>query len=213
MMTIEDANIIDLVLLDNIIPEDSAEVIDVFKRVSMDDIVYYMSENSDRISPISACNIPQFSNIRSIPQVLKIVESYEGLIDYRKIGYFFNKDGTDNAKRKYGENHYKLVASLGLVTKEKPLNLTPLYYEYKKIDQDKKDEIKAKLMMNIPIVQCLCCIALKQRIGVYALMLENLSESTATRRRSSVKSILHEVMKYMSPDMATLLSVNLKWGE
>jgi hypothetical protein len=212
-MTCEDTNIIDLVLLNNIIPEESAKVIDVFKRVSMDDIIYYLSKNSDRISPITACNIPQFSNIRSIPQVLKIVESYEGIIDYKKIGYFFNKDGTDNAKRKYGENHYKLVASLGLVTKEKPLNLTPLYYEYKKMDQDKKDEIKAKLMMNIPIVQRLCCIALNQRISVYALMLENLSESTARRRRSNVKSILQEVMKYMSPDMAALMSINLKWSE
>ena len=171
-----------------------------------------LKEHRTEFRDITTKNIPQFSDIQSIDKVLSIVESsVDGKLAYRNIGYFFNKDASEGAQHKYGENHYTLASSIGLVTVEKPYSVTPLYYAYLLNERSQKKEITAKLLLSIPIVQKIIIESEKSSYNVPDLLYLHLSKSTARRRGSSIKQIINSICDIMPEAERTAMKNNIKW--
>lgn len=171
-----------------------------------------LKEHRSEFCDITTKNIPQFSDIQSIDKVLNIVESsVDGKLAYRNIGYFFNKDASEGAQHKYGENHYKLASSIGLVTVEKPYSVTPLYYAYLLSERTQKKEIIAKLLLNIPIIQKILIESEKSSYNVPDLLYQYLSKSTARRRGSSIKQVINSICDIMPETERAIIKNNIEW--
>lgn len=191
----------------------SKELVNKLKVMSVDELIAIIIKYKDKIEEVSAKNIPQFSDIDNVDKVVLIVDSSVDEMDYRKIGYFFNKSGSDMSQRKYGENHYKLAMEMGLVTERKPLRATELYQVYLTLNQNEKESIKSKLMLRIPIIQVIIVNAAETSFDVLEYMIRIIAESTAKRRGSSIRQIIKVIQREMSEDMFAKLDNNIQWGE
>ena len=171
-----------------------------------------IKDHRDELSDITTKNIPQFSELSSIEKVLNIVESsVDGNLAYKNIGYFFNKDSTELAQHKYGENHYKLASSIGLATTNKPYEVTPLYYAYLLEERAIRKNLIAKLLMCIPVIQRILLNSEHEKYNVPDLLYKYISKSTARRRGSSIKQILNAIYTVMPETERVNMKNNIEW--
>lgn len=119
-------------------------------------------------------------------------------------------DKSDIAYIKYGENHAKLAAILDLVL---IISISGAKYAYLtelgKIlacNKEAQDEIIAKLIPLIPIIQFCLRRAVHEKVDVEIILRRYLSKSTAYRRASSIRGLL-KVMgeRYNGTKYLTLL--------
>lgn len=186
------------------------KIIDILKAISIDNIISIIEANKAEIAEITSANIPQFSNINSIDDVLNVVESSDQ-ITFELIGYYINKNASKGAQIKYGENHYKIAAAIGLTTLNKPFHVTTLGKEYMSLSSEDKISIRNKLFLLVPIVQKIIIDAKYKTVHPLDILRLYLSESTSIRRRSSVRIMVEYV--YKDADMELLLEIkkNLDW--
>lgn len=186
------------------------KLIDILKRTSIENIVNIIEANRDNIAEITPANIPQFSNIDAINDVLDYVDSADE-VTYELIGYYINKDAKKGAQTKYGENHYKTAASIGLTTINKPFAITTLGRKYKKLQADEKTALRNKLFLLIPIVQKIIVEAKYKEVQPMNILNLYLSESTSIRRRSNVRTMVEFVYKDADMEFIIEIQKNLDW--
>lgn len=191
----------------NIVAE---KIVDILKAISIDNIISIIEANKAEIAEITPANIPQFSNINSINDVLDVVESSDE-ITFELIGYYINKNASKGAQIKYGENHYKTAAAIGLTTLNKPFHVTALGKKYMSLFWEDKTSIRNKLFLLVPIVQEIIIDAKYRTVHPLDVLRLYLSESTSIRRRSNVRTMVECV--YKDADMELLLEIekNLGW--
>ena len=187
-----------------------SKLIDVLEAVSIETIVDIIEANRDLIGEITPANIPQFSNLMSINDVLDFVDSTDD-ITFELIGYYINKDAKKGAQVKYGENHYKTAAAMGLVYSEKPFGITELGKQYMRLPKEKQLSLRNKLFLQIPIVQTIIVEAKNHKVAPTDILREYLSESTSIRRRSNVRALVEHACKEANAEFMVEIQNNLEW--
>lgn len=156
---------------------------------SVDDIVSILGFDTTYEEKIGSSNVPQYSSLDSIEGIVNVVDANPGG-SYVDIGYYFNKDGNHASWAKYGENHYKLTAYLGLVTSSGDKTVTHLGQVYMKLTDRTKADIKTKLFLRVPIIRMIMYYGKQKFINVTDIMMSCLSKSTTQRRLPNVKRMI-----------------------
>lgn len=190
--------------------EATDKLIDILKGTSIENIINIIEANRERIAEITPANIPQFSSIDAINDVLDYVNSADE-VTYELIGYYINKDAKKGAQTKYGENHYKTAASIGLTTADKPFMVTALGKKYMTLETEEKKAIRNKLFLLVPIVQKILIDAKYKVVQPMNILKLYLSESTSLRRRSNVRAMVEYVYKDADKEFIIEIQNNLDW--
>ena len=139
--------------------------------------------------PITAANIPQYSNYdnATVNIISSLRKSGNFGPDFLEVGrHYLISNRSEWAYQKYGENHSKTAAELGLATIKKEdtqrvyLSRLGLLVEQKGLDIQK--DLIFKLAIGIPIIQKFIKVNLQDKNQIIPIMLDYLSETTAKRR-------------------------------
>lgn len=189
----------------------------ILERIAVIDIDFLilLIDRINHNETISTEFVPQFSDKEAIDRVVSIfVESGEKAITYRDLGYYLKRDNNmlPAAKAKYGENHGKGAALLGLAVYEpgivSPSVFTQQYYEIPSIiDRMKLQNI---LMMRIPLIQNLLFNSKNSVYNGYDSM-KIFKKSTMIRRGQSARMILHE-LESLNNDILSRRVHNIFWN-
>ncbi len=185
-------------------------IIEFMKEHTIEDMVSVVSKYVDKIAELKSSNIPQFSSLEKVDDVVQIVSDAVDEIDYKYVGYMINKNASEAAQVKYGENHLKLAIQMGLVS-DKPYKITELGKCYLNIAEDQREQIRTKLFFRIPIIQYLLTRSQNKIIDGMDVLKSVLSEKTAVRRRSNTKAIIKEIFELSSLDLQKQIMNNIKW--
>lgn len=186
------------------------KLVEVLKGTSIENILNIIESDRENIAKITPANIPQFSSIESINDVLDYVNSADE-VTYELIGYYINKDAKKGAQTKYGENHYKTSASIGLTTIEKPFMVTTLGKKYMTLPTEEKTQIRNKLFLLVPIVQKILIDARYMEVQPMDILNMYLSASTSLRRRSNVRTMVEYVYNDAGLEFRIEVKKNLDW--
>lgn len=193
---------------------DAFSILDLLLNMSTDEIFAVIKSHQSSLIPVVSNNIPQFSTADEIFSVLRVViDSGIEDLSYEKIGYYLcDKGAKVGAQVKYGENHYKLAAQLGLVTFAKPFTPTDIGLAYYLTESAiKRQAIKKHLALRIPIIQQALLLADESTVNMGEFMRRYLSQSTMLRRRSNVRELLQYIMDVADVPMQHRLN-NIVWG-
>lgn len=175
-----------------------SQVDDIAKLLLMervDTIFAFIESHADELPRVATSNIPEFSRLLDIDNVLSaIIGTDADFPGYLELGQTFSKAEKGPALRKYGENHYKLAALLGLVTRTFPMKVTELGRQYYKLGEDDRKILRAKLVLRIPIVQQLLLLARDEYVNVDSVFAKYLAPSTVNRRTSSTRNLITELV-------------------
>ena len=188
----------------------SKKLIQDIQECSFEQLFDFIKYHESDIRSLTSLNIPQFSNLQVIDKVLEVVSASEHL-NYELIGYYLNKDTTVVAQRKYGENHYKLVALMGLATLDGQLKITSIGREYVSLPEFEKKTIRDKLFLRIPTIQLFLIKAAKGKICGNDLLSPILKESTINRRRTNINKIIACVIEHFPREERLLIENNIMW--
>ena len=167
--------------------------LDTLMQMDGYDIISVILENRNIIRPIVTGEIPQFSEEKDVNRVLQVLID-SGLEDltYEQIGSYICSPGAKfDARRKYGETHYKFAYQLGLTTKERPFAATEIGYAFYLLENDEKRQaVMSRLVFSIPFVQHAIIKAFERYYYMPEYLAEYLSPSTVLRRRSNMRKIM-----------------------
>lgn len=186
------------------------KLVDILKGTSIENILNVIESDREKIAEITPANIPQFSNIESINDVLDYVNS-EDKVTYELIGYYINKDAKKGAQTKYGENHYKTSASIGLTTIDKPFMITALGKKYMTLPTEEKVVIRNKLFLLVPIVQKILIDAKYMEVQPMNILNMYLSKSTSLRRKPNIRTMVEYVYNDADIEFRIEIQKNLDW--
>ena len=136
----------------------------------------------------------QFSDLgKAIETVPDILEFYPQGISYSDLGEKLMGDREYEACRKYGENHARTasVMSLARLSDKQPRLVFPTTLGHFLVDfqiQEKKSLLRALLLRN-PFLQNMVSVTITGS-KTYGDLVEGLSDSTARRRRQSIKKLM-----------------------
>lgn len=187
----------------------------ILKETSTEHILDIIEAHKEEIPVITTGSIPQFSEIHDADKIPDIVISNPNC-KYKLIGYFFNKDAADYSNQKYGENHYKLAAQLGLceyADSKAPEGITAvsfLGYVYKDLPLEYRDQIRPKLCLQVPFIQHILIEARHNEVNAMAELQSLLTPSTSVRRRSSLQQMMRAIESTLTTDRHIVK--NIKWG-
>ena len=100
-------------------------------------------------------------------------------------------DRNDVAYRKYGENHAKTAANLGLLqVNEHTYYLSCIGYIFNELDYNIKTELLFRLILRNKLIKRLLFKVNRDGQALYKKEVSFLKESTINRRKSNVKRIL-----------------------
>ncbi len=195
--------------------EAANKIIDTLQSVSIERMLDVIEKYQDEIQELTTASIPQFSELKDADRIPDIVLSNPDC-KYKLIGYFFNKDAEEYSQQKYGENHYKLAAQIGLceyADKKASDGITAVSFlgmVYKELPEEKRDELRPKLCLQIPFVQYILIKARQGEIDAMKELRSMLTLSTSIRRRSSIQQIMHAIEETMTTEKSIMS--NIKWG-
>ena len=194
-MTIPERQLImDYVVYGNNIGEtDVFSAVDMFINMDGADIISVILENQDRIRPVVTDEIPQFSEEKDVYKVLRVlIDSRLENLTYEQIGaYLCPVNAKYEARRKYGENHYKFASQLGLTKRNRPLDTTEIGVAYYLLENDEKRQaLMNRLVFSIPFVQHAIIKAKAGHFYMPEYLAEFFAPSTVLRRRSNMHKIM-----------------------
>lgn len=184
------------------------KLIKILQSMTVDEIVDILEENIQMCADITANNIPIFSNINFVDDVLRIVKANPDCT-CELIGYYFNKDAKVGAQNKYGGNHRKIAENTGLISSQRPRILTDLGEEFIKLDDNETDKLKPRLYLMIPIILKTIVAAKHGVVDVEEIMGMYLSEKSIERRRGNTRSMVERVCNEMAH--GDKLKYNMIW--
>ena len=175
------------------------DIVGLLLKERIDNIFSVIERHADELPRVATGNIPEFSRLLEIDNVLSsLIETGMEFPGYLELGQAFAKAEKGPALRKYGENHYKLTALLGLATRTFPMRVTELGRQYHKLDEDCKDELLARLILRIPIIQQLLIMAKDEYVNVDSVFADYLAPSTVNRRTSSTRNLVNVLARHKS---------------
>ena len=183
--------------------------IEMLRRVKSYEVLMFLAKQ-EKLPEIKSINIPQFSNIDDLNGVLDIVYSTDN-ITFEDIGYYFYPESKLHAQWKYGENHYKMAALLGLTSWDKPYRVTDFGVEYMKIPKRERDVIRNKLIWRVPIVQQIMVKSLYDELKPIDVLAKYLALITARRRHSNVHVMVDLLVDSLETDVKVEITDNIKW--
>ncbi len=194
MTEFENRLIMDYMILGkNIGQTDVFEAVETLSHMDGGNIIDVIFDNRDKVRPIKTDEIPQFSNEKDINNVLRIIID-SGLSDMtnEEIGSYLCPTETKyDARRKYGETHYKFASQLGLTTKSRPYTATEIGIAYYLLEGDvAKQNLMNRLVFSIPFVQHAIIKAEDGQYYMPGYLGEFLAPSTVARRRSNMRKIM-----------------------
>lgn len=179
-------------ILENV--DKSNTLISVLKSYKCKDILEIIREGFAPF-PIDKKDISQFSDFKdayySVPYML--LNSGCTDVDYSQMGYLLRiEKRKDVADKKYGENHMKTAAQLGLCTFAKcRANKNALGTCFVKLSEKERANILPKLCLYIPYIQNYFMAGASDEVRDE--MLSILSKTTQVRRRPNVNTIIETV--------------------
>lgn len=182
-----------MILGNNIGNADVFEAIATLSQMNGKDIISIIIENKNKLRPIVTGEIPQFSEEKDVYKVLRVlVDSGLENMTYEQVGSYLCPVGTKfDARRKYGETHYKFACQIGLTRQGRPLATTEIGVGYYLLGNDeKRQELMNRLVFSIPFVQHSIIKATEGRFYMPEYLAEYLSPSTVLRRRSNMHKIM-----------------------
>ena len=177
----------------NIGNTDVFDAVEILTKMGGEDIIDIIMENKDGVRPIITGEIPQFSEEKEVNRVLRVlIDSGLKNMTYEQVGAYLCPVGTKfEARRKYGETHYKFASQLGLTKKGRPLATTEIGVAYYLLESDEKRQaLMNRLVFTIPFVQHSIIKAHEGRFYMPDYLAEYLSPSTVQRRRSNMHKIM-----------------------
>ena len=156
------------------------------------EIIRIISEEDD--VPLLPPDVPCFSTFSNgAVRINELLEFAPEGLTYAEIGYQLVGATNQLAQIKYGENHAKLASMMSLVTisDHRPANIksTALGRYLVTVPYEEKASVLKKLLLRDPCVQAIIRAAIAGE-AIYRKVVENLSDSTAYRRRTSVKCVI-----------------------
>ena len=172
--------------------------------------------NVSTTEAISARDVLQFSDFTDGTEKIckKIISVDNPGLTYLEAGKLLFDDGvvrTDTAYNKYGENHLKLSAALGLT-----YELTHVYfvscigYAYVEMNETDKQRLTVRLLIRNKLISRLLKASNIATVDMRQF-LYMLSDSTYIRRRSNIKYVLNLLSASDEYDFSQLISkINIK---
>lgn len=169
--------------------QDIATVIQLLVALPEKEIVRVISCR-DEVTLLPA-DVPCFSTFSNgAVRLNELLEFAPEGLTYAEIGYQLVGAVSQLAQIKYGENHAKLAAMMSLVTisDHRPANIraTALGHYLVALSYEEKAVVLKKLILRDPCIQAIVQAAVAGEAN-YRRVVENLSDSTAYRRRTSVR--------------------------
>ncbi len=185
---------------DSLIVDDNkcALLLEVLKKYKCSEILKIIAEEF-KAPVIDKKDIAQFSDFRDayyqVPYLLKNCGFTD--VDYSRMGYMLRHEKRkDGADKKYGENHIKTAAQLGLcLFKNCRANSNALGNLFVGLSEEDQKSILPKLCLYIPFIQKYFIEGATDEI--VDDMLSVLSESTQIRRRPNVNLIIKTIKDSM----------------
>lgn len=180
----------------------SMSVLNELKRLSIREITELLKADRNEFI-ISTASIPQFSSYEDV--VFEVpylsVASRERDIAFSQMGYMLLRTPKkDGAYLKYGENHTKTAALMGLCTVQKGrVNPSYLGVAYSRLPKEEQKDIIPKIILYMPIIQNF--FVNDMDIDLLRKYFSLLSESTQIRRRSNVKTLINQVGKHVDYEL------------
>lgn len=190
----------------------SQSVLDALLSMSIEELLSIV--DSTEPAYFDTANIPQFGSIESLIRVPSIlIEAGCGKMNYAELGLRLKNDVTAklDANIKFGENHGKGAALLGLVNCiDKRFSLSSLSNGFNQIsDSAKQREIVLRLFFRIPLVQAILKSAKEGITNGYDYMID-LTESTKKRRGQCLRAIFRDLKELYNQDLDMRL-INIIW--
>lgn len=190
----ENQLVMDYMIYGNNIGEtDVFDAVETLAHLNGNDLVAVIMANRENIRPIVTDEIPQFSEEKDVYKTLRVlIDSGLDELTYEQIGaYLCSVDAKFEARRKYGENHYKFARQLGLTTKGYPLSATELGVAFYLLNSDEKRQaLMNRLVFSIPFVQHSIIKASSGHYYMPDYLGEYFAPSTVVRRRSNMRKIM-----------------------
>lgn len=140
-------------------------------------------------------DIPQFSSFKDAYYNVPFILANCGLqnIGYDRMGYMLRNDKRKKiADKKYGENHMKTAAQMGLCSFNKcRANANVLGNKFIKLSERNRKGLIPKLCLYIPFIQNYFILGGTDEVREQLLNI--LSTTTQTRRRSNVNTIIETI--------------------
>lgn len=140
--------------------------------------------------------VPQFGQMKTILSVPRVILQTGHDLNYAQLGLQLKGDihASPTSNIKYGENHGKGAALLGLALIDNgQIKLSSLSRAFCQIqDTRKAEKVATMLQFRIPVVRMLLKNACQNTTNGY-LPLMQLAESTRRRRAQSIRTILKEL--------------------
>lgn len=177
-------------------------IFEELKSYSVQEIIDIIKENFVE-HPISSSDITQFSDfdnaVYNTPYL--IIASRESNIGFIQMGYMLLRSPKkDGAYFKYGENHAKTAAQIGLCCVQRgKINPSYLGVSFISLSKEEREELMPKLLLYIPLIQNF--YALNRDTDRLQSYFSLLSKSTQVRRRSNVKTLINCVGKYIDYEL------------
>ena len=159
--------------------------------------------------------IPQFAKIEMVEKVpAYFTQTGQPSVDYAQLGFYLRGDQAAklDAKIKFGENHGKGAALLGLAVctnaRIRPSSLSGVFAA---LPPERQRALSRRLLFRIPTVQILLRSAGQGRVNGFAPLVQ-LSWSTMKRRSQSVKRIFQELERLENPALCARIE-RIYWDE
>lgn len=171
--------------------EKSGFLLEVLKKYKCRDILKIIE---DEFAPfdVDKKDISQFSDFKDAYLTVPLKLQNCGItdVDYQQMGYMLRSERRkDVADKKYGENHIKTAAQLGLCRFEKcKANANALGSRFIKLSESDRRNILPKLCLYIPYIQNYFIAGATDKVRDEILSV--LSKTTQIRRRSNVNMII-----------------------
>ena len=172
----------------------STLLLEVLKKHKCSDILKIIEDGFEP-AKVDMKDISQFSDFKDAYYTVPFKLQNCGIkdVDYSKMGYMLrNEKRKEVADKKYGENHMKTAAQLGLCRFEKCRgNANALGSCFVKLSEADRRNILPKLCLYIPFIQNYFMAGATDEIRDNILSI--LSYTTQVRRRPNVNTIIQTV--------------------
>ena len=182
--------------------EKSKLLLDILKRYKCKEILKII-EDGFIPAEVDKKDISQFSDFKDAYYTVPFMLHNCGMtdVDYSKMGYMLRSEKRkDVADKKYGENHMKTAAQLGLCRFEKcRANSNALGSLFIKMSEVDRKNVLPKLCLYIPYIQNYFMEGATDEVRDRILSI--LSKTTQVRRRSNVNTIIQTIKNSLENEL------------
>lgn len=195
-------------------PKATEKVFDELLNIPIEEILQIIDHNKYG-SVADVKYIPQFGKSETLIRVPQYFgQTGCSLADYAQMGFFLKQDTNAklDANIKFGENHGKGAALLGIVNcVDKRIVPSSLSNEFCLLDSSTQRAVITRLFFRIPIVQIILKAAKDTQCNGFSSM-SQLKESTRHRRSQCLRAIFKQLDAIPSDSLNKRLE-NIIWED